>query len=200
MGSLTELPEGLPVPTNDGACDHLLGSTLPSLPLPSTAGGVVDLAARPGLTVAYFYPMTGRPGVPLPVGWDAIPGARGCTPQACGFRDHARELAALGASVVGVSTQPLVEQAEAATRLHLPFELLSDEQLVFVASLRLPVFEAGGRQLVKRLTLVVSGGLVSQVFYPVFPPDAHAAQVVSWLAQRQAEPAAAVDGRKAGRH
>jgi peroxiredoxin len=186
MASFTELPAGLPVPTNDGACDHLPGLSLPSLALPSTAGGTVDLAAQPGLLVVYFYPMTGQPGVPLPDGWDAIPGARGCTPQACGFRDRAGELAAYGATIYGVSTQPPAEQAEAAARLHLPFPLLSDERLELAQALRLPVFEAGGLLRIRRLTLIVVGGQVEHVFYPVFPPDAHAAEVLKWLAARRA--------------
>lgn len=181
MQTYTDLPPGLPVPPADGACDHLPGTRLPAVPLPSTAGGTIDLAAVPGLVVAYFYPMTGRPGVPLPAGWDAIPGARGCTPQACGFRDHARELAAVGATVFGVSTQPPAEQAEAAVRLHLPFVLLSDESLELARGLRLPTFEADGRPRSKRLTLVVRDGRIEHVFYPIFPPDTHAAGVVEWL-------------------
>jgi peroxiredoxin len=185
MESYTELPLDLPVPTDDGGCAHLPGIHLPSLWLPSTEGRFVDLSKQAGLVVAYFYPMTGRPGVPLPDGWDAIPGARGCTPQACGFRDHARDLAQLGATVFGVSTQPTDQQAEAATRLHLPFELLSDEHMELVIALGLPVFEAGGRRLVRRLTLVINSGLILKVFYPVFPPDTHATQVISWLSARK---------------
>ncbi len=183
MTSCTELPANLPVPADDGACDHLPGLTLPSISLPTTANRSVNLAAQPSRVVAYFYPMTGRPSVPLPDGWDAIPGARGCTPQSCGFRDHAGELAAFGATVFGVSTQPLAEQTEAATRLHLPFELVSDERLELVTALRLPLFEAGGRRLVRRLTLVIADGRIEHVFYPVFPPDTHAAKVVEWLAR-----------------
>jgi peroxiredoxin len=194
VGSLTELPAGLPVPIDDGGCDHLPGASLPTVPLQSTAGRAVDLAALPGLVAANFYPMTGRPGVPLPDGWDTIPGARGCTPQACGFRDHAAERARQGAAVFGVSTQPPAGQAEAATRLHLPFELLSDQRLELSAALRLPTFESGGRRLVRRLTLVLARGRVEQVFYPVFAPDMHAAEVVTWLAARHAEPGAGSDG------
>ncbi len=182
MTDYQSLPTGLPAPTDDGACGHLPGLTLPAVPLLSTRGGTVDLTALPGRVVAYFYPMTGVPGVPLPDGWDAIPGARGCTPQSCGFRDHAADLSRLGATVVGVSTQPAAEQSEAAARLHLPFPLLSDESLMLTRALRLPTFRAGGRELVRRLTLVVRTGRVEHVFYPVFPPDAHAAAVVQWLA------------------
>jgi peroxiredoxin len=181
MTDYARLPADLPVPTDDGACAHLPGLAVPAVPLPATTGGAVDLTTLPGRVVAYFYPMTGVPGVPLPDGWDAIPGARGCTPQACGFRDHAAELARLGAAVVGVSTQPPAEQAEAAARLHLPFPLLSDGRLELARALRLPTFTAGGRTLVRRLTLVVRAGRVEHVFYPAFPPDAHAATVVRWL-------------------
>ena len=186
MTDYTALPAGLPVPADDGACAHLPGHAVPALPLSATTGGTLDLAALPGRVVAYFYPMTGVPGVPLPDGWDAIPGARGCTPQACGFRDHAADLARLGAAVVGVSTQPAAEQAEAAARLHLPLPLLSDESLALTRALRLPTFRAGGRELVRRLTLVVRAGRVDHVFYPVFPPDAHAAAVVAWLTENRA--------------
>ncbi|MBX9627688.1 MAG: peroxiredoxin [Gemmataceae bacterium] len=175
------LPAGLPVPTDDGACDHLPGVAVPGVPLPPTAGREFDLSAAPGTVVAFFYPMTGRPGVPLPDGWDAVPGARGCTPQACGFRDLAAEFAAAGTAVVGVSTQPADEQAEAAARLHLPFPLLSDADLRLTAALRLPTFPAGGRERIKRLTLVIRGGRVVKVFYPIFPPDRHAAEVLAWL-------------------
>jgi peroxiredoxin len=178
------LPAGLPVPTDDGACDHLLHPRVPSVPLPSTAGRTVDLSAEPGRVVAYFYPMTGTPGVPLPAGWDAIPGARGCTPQSCAFRDHDAEIRALGATVFGVSAQSPAEQAEFAGRVHLPFELLSDERLELANALRLPLFTAGGRTLIRRLTLVLSAGVIEKVFYPVFPPDANAAEVVGWLRER----------------
>ncbi len=187
MTDFSQLPSGLPVPADDGACDHLPGRAAPSVPLQSTSGGTVDLAARPGLVVAFCYPMTGRPGVPLPDGWDAIPGARGCTPQACAFRDLAGAFAARGAAVFGVSTQSPEDQAEAAARLHLPFELLSDERLELATALRLPTFEAAGRARIRRLTLVLAGGRVERVFYPVFPSDAHAAGVLAWLAGRRLE-------------
>jgi len=196
------LPADLPVPTDDGAADHLPGLTLPAIELPSTAGGTVSLvglgADRPR-TVLYVYPMTGRPGADLPEGWDSIPGARGCTPESCAFRDHYADLAAAGAEVYGLSTQSTADQAEAADRLHLPFPLLSDEDAVLAQPpLRLPLlaapaaavggtppnpraFEAGGRLRYRRLTLVITGGLVEHVFYPVFPPDGHAAEVLAWL-------------------
>lgn len=180
----TKLPPGLPVPADDGACDHLLHSRVPAVTLPSTAGRRVDLGAEPGMVVAYFYPMTGTPGVPLPAEWDAIPGARGCTPQACAFRDHDAEIRALGATVFGVSAQAPAEQAEFAGRVHLPFELLSDERLALANALGLPLFPAGGRTLIRRVTLILSEGKIEKFFYPVFPPDANAGAVVGWLKAR----------------
>lgn len=187
MSARTDLPDDIPVPTDDGACDHLPGRQLPSVALPSTQGRHVDPAALEGTVVLYCYPMTGRPDVPLPEGWDEIPGARGCTPQSCSFRDHHAELRALGARVYGLSTQTSAEQREAADRLNLPFELLSDEQLEFCSAFDLPLFEADGRRLVKRLTLIAEDGRVVKVFYPVFPPGANAEQVLSWLQDRERE-------------
>ena len=179
------LPPDLPAPKDDGGCDHLPGMHLPPLRLPATSGRMVDLgnleAAR---TVLYCYPMTGVPGRELPEGWDAIPGARGCTPESCAFRDHHAGLEGLGAQVFGLSTQTSGYQKEMAARLHLPFEVLSDSYLRFCEALRLPTFTAGGMRLIKRLTLVVRGGTIETVFYPVFPPDTHASEVVSWLARR----------------
>jgi peroxiredoxin len=174
-------PNDLPVPEDDGAADHLTGMRLPSVPLASTSGEIVDLSALPGRTVVYCYPMTGRPDRSLPAGWDEIPGARGCTPQACSFRDHHAELRSLGASVFGSSTQDTEYQREAATRLHLPFALLSDSDLAFAGALGLPTFEVDGMVLLKRLTLVIDEGWIEKVFYPVFPPDRSAEEVVEWL-------------------
>lgn len=190
MSSLNpyELPADLPVPVDDGACDHLPRMRLPTVPLMSTAGRVVDVSRLEGRTVVYCYPRTGRPGLAIPTGWDEIPGARGCTPQSCAFRDQHAEFAALGVRVFGLSTQTPEYQREAVERLHLAFELLSDEDLVFTRALRLPTFESHwsfGHQpatLVKRLTLVVRNGAVEKVFYPVFPPDKNAEQVRAWLA------------------
>ena len=176
-----ELPNDLPVPEDDGAADHLPGMRLPSVPLASTSGEIVDLSALPGRTVVYCYPMTGRPDRSLPAGWDEIPGARGCTPQSCSFRDHHAELRSLGASVFGSSTQDTEYQREAATRLHLPFALLSDSDLAFAGALGLPTFEVDGMVLLKRLTLVIDEGRIEKVFYPVFPPDRSAEEVVEWL-------------------
>ncbi len=181
MTDFTALPPDLPRPIDDGACDHLVGLPVPPIALPSTAGREVELAALPGRTVVYCYPMTGAPGVALPESWDMIPGARGCTPQACAFRDHHQELAALGAAVFGLSTQTTDYQREMAERLHLPFEVLSDAEFRFVDALRLPTFEAGGKRLVRRLTLILRDGTIEHVFYPVFPPNESAAQVVRWL-------------------
>ena len=176
-----EPPEDLPVPTDDGAADHLPGIQVPSVPLSSTAGETVDLSTLPSRTVVYCYPMTGRPGSDLPSGWDEIPGARGCTPQSCSFRDHHAELQALGARVFGLSTQDTVYQREATQRLRLPFALLSDEDLAFADALRLPTFEVDDMVLLKRLTLIISDGRIEKVFYPVFPPDRSAQDVVGWL-------------------
>ncbi|MDP8953122.1 MAG: peroxiredoxin [Actinomycetota bacterium] len=178
-----ELPEGLPIPTDDGACDHLPGMQLSSVALTSTAGNLVDLSELPGRTVVYCYPRTGRPDEDLPQGWDEIPGARGCTPQSCSFRDHHEELRNLGTRVFGLSTQDTEYQREAAERLHLPFELLSDERLVFAGALGLPTFKAEGKTLIKRLTLIISDGRIEKVFYPVFPPHKNAGEVVEWLSR-----------------
>jgi peroxiredoxin len=179
----TVLPAGLPAPEDDGGAAHLVGLPMPSIALEVTAGGVVDLATLMGTTVVYVYPMTGVPGVEQPDGWDLIPGARGCTAEACDFRDHFSELRSAGASAVfGLSTQTSEYQREVVDRLHLPFAMLSDEALGLAASLKLPTFEAGGMRLYRRLTLILRGGVIQHVFYPVFPPNTHAAAVISWLA------------------
>src|ERR671930_1556237 len=187
--SWTDLPADLPVPEDDGAADHLPGTALPPIELRATDGRTVRLDTLTGRTVVYAYPRTGEPGKPsLVEDWDQIPGARGCTPEACGFRDHAAELRAAGAAVAGVSTQQPAEQREAAARLRLPFPLLSDADLRLATALRLPTFQVAGHTLLRRLTLVVYGGRVEHAFYPVFPPDAHAAEVLAWL---RAHPAGA---------
>jgi peroxiredoxin len=184
--NLYELPANLPVPQDDGACDHLPAMGIPSLRLESTAGRVIDLSAFSGRTVVYAYPRTGRPDVEMPKGWNDIPGARGCTPESCAFRDHFQELQALGANVFGLSTQESDYQREAVKRLHLPFELLSDSDLAFARALRLPTFEIEGMTLIKRLTLILRDGSIEKVFYPVFPPDSHAEEVTAWLASKRA--------------
>jgi peroxiredoxin len=176
------LPANLPVPVDDGAADHLVGATVPSLSIPCTAGREINLAtAAAGTLVLYCYPRTGRPGEPLPPGWDDIPGARGCTPQACAFRDHHAELQALGAEVLGLSAQPFSDQVEFAARVGLPYPLLSDPSLKLAISLGLPTFEVAGMKLYRRLTLVARAGKIVHAFYPVFPPDRNAAEVIAWL-------------------
>ena len=181
MERLTELPQDLPIPFDDGACDRLLGETLPPIALPSTQGERIDLSIIPGYVVLYCYPLTGQPDIPLPTGWDEIPGARGCTPQSCAFRDLHQELNALGARVFGLSTQSTAYQTEAVDRLHLPFPLLSDADLRFAMALKLPMFEIDRQSLIKRVTLIVKSGKIVKVFYPVFPPDRNADEVISWL-------------------
>ena len=183
MAGLTSLPADLPAPEDDGGCDHLTGMAMPAVALPATTGETVRLdRLGPGRSVVYAYPRTGRPDEALPEGWDAIPGARGCTPQACAFRDHMAELEALGARVYGLSTQDTAYQREMAGRLHLPFPVLSDERLELTAALRLPTMDVDGMTLIRRLTLIVTDGTIEHVFYPVFPPDAAAGEVIAWLA------------------
>lgn len=175
----------LPAPEDDGAARHLPGLRLPSLPLAATDGTIIDLASLSGLTVVYAYPRTGRPGEPNPEGWDAIPGARGCTPQTCAFRDRFAELQSLGvAHLFGLSTQNTAYQLELAERLQLPFPILSDESLSLTRTLGLPTFEVRGMTLLKRLTPVIRDAVVEHVFYPIFPPDQNAADVIAWLRAR----------------
>lgn len=172
----------IPAPHDDGAAAHLEGCTLPALALPATDGTSARLDQLTGRSVIYSYPMTGQPGVTLPAGWDELPGARGCTPQSCAFRDHFAELRSAGANAVfGLSTQDTAYQREAAERLHLPFPLLSDEALQLTSALRLPTLQVEGRTLLKRMAMVLSGGRIEKVFYPVFPPDRNAADVLQWL-------------------
>jgi peroxiredoxin len=180
----TVLPANLPVPEDDGAADHLEGADVPSLRLETTRGELDLAEAAEELLVLYVYPRTGRPGVEPPPRWDETPGARGCTPQSCGFRDHAGELTQLGATVVGLSAQTLDEQREAAQRLRLPHPVAADPELGLRAALGLPTFEFGGKLLYKRLTFVAETRRIVKVFYPVFPPDENAAQVVAWLRSR----------------
>lgn len=193
----TELPPDLPVPEDDGGADHLTGMTIPDVALPATDGETVRLAGLPGRAVVYCYPMTGSPDNPPPEGWDLIPGARGCTPQSCAFRDHYAELRALGARVFGLSTQRTDYQREAVERLRLPFAILSDADLEMTTALNLPTFEidqlagdVGPQRLHKRLTMIVEDGVILKVFYPVFPPDRNAADVIAWLAANPRDSAA----------
>jgi peroxiredoxin len=175
----------IPAPVDDGGAAHLTGANVPSVPLAATSGATVDLAQLAGRTVVYAYPMTGQPNVALPDGWDMLPGARGCTPQSCAFRDHYDELKGLGvAHLFGLSTQSTDYQREAAERLHLPFPILSDSALKLAQAMRLPTFEVAGMKLLKRVTLIMRDGQIETVFYPVFPPDRSASDVVDWLRHR----------------
>ncbi len=180
MTSLNQLPENLPVPEDDGACNHLHNFSLPSIKLLATNGEQIDFSSLRSVVI-YCYPMTGRPDIQQPDGWEQIPGARGCTPQSCSFRDHYSELQALGSEVYGLSTQTTDYQQEAKSRLHLPFELVSDNALNFINALNLPTFQVEGMQLSKRVTLIAQNGIITKVFYPVFPPDKNADQVIEFL-------------------
>ena len=172
----------LPAPVDDGGANHLPGVRLPSVALHATNGTCINLASLKGKTVVYAYPRTGEPGAPVPKDWDLIPGARGCTPQSCAFRDQFADLKALRVDhLFGLSTQDTAYQREVVERLHLPFPLLSDQHLILTRTLRLPTFEANGMRLLKRLTMVIHDGTIEHVFYPVFPPDRNAADVVAWL-------------------
>jgi peroxiredoxin len=180
----TTLPAGLPVPQDDGAADHLPGLPVPSLTLAASDGQAVDLAALgAGRTIVYLYPLTGRPGVDLPAGWDEIPGARGCSTEACDFRDHYADLQAAGAAGVwGMSSQDPDYQAEVVERLRLPFAMLSDPDFALAGAVGLPTFAAPGHdRLYARLTLVLRDGEIEHAFYPIFPPNTHAQQVLAWL-------------------
>jgi peroxiredoxin len=181
----TFLPPDIPAPQDDGGARHLAGMKLPDIALPTTCGGDVSLAKLGGRTVIYIYPRTGVPGVDPPPGWDQIPGARGCTPQSCGFRDHFADLKALGVdNVFGLSTQDSGYQREAAERLHLPFAILSDSELTLTRALNLPTFTTVGMTLLKRMALVIDDGTIVKTFYPVFPPDKNAEEVIGWLKAR----------------
>lgn len=179
MTNLQSLPENLPIPVDDGSANHLLGKKLPEISLAATTGGLVRLDSLSGIYVLYIYPMTGRPDVPLPNDWDLIPGARGCTPQACSYRDHHSDLKNLGASVFALSAQTTEYQKEMAQRLHLPFPVLSDAELIFASALNLPLFNVEGMNLLKRLTLICRDAKVVGIHYPVFPPD----KDIDWVLQ-----------------
>ncbi|TXH76948.1 MAG: peroxiredoxin [Thiobacillus sp.] len=184
--NLLVLPDDLPVPENDGACAHLEGMAMPAIALASTSGVKKNLGLESGISIVYFYPMTGRPDAPPMIGWNEIPGARGCTPQSCSFRDCHSELVELGAKVYGVSSQSTEDQKEAVQRLHLPFELLSDSNFELTTALKLPTFEYNSLRLIKRLTLIIENGAIRKVFYPVFPPNENAANVIAWFHQAKA--------------
>ena len=185
MTNLNQLPTDLPVPQDDGACNHLVGMPLPNVALLATDGSMVNLSQLAGRLVIYCYPMTGQPNVPLPEGWDQIPGARGCTPQSCAFRDHYQELQALNANVFGLSVQSTEYQREMATRLHLPFQVLSDEQYQFQKALKLPTFLAAGMTLLKRVTFISHQGRIEAVHYPIFPSDSDPAWVLDYLKSKK---------------
>jgi peroxiredoxin len=182
------LPPNIPVPQDDGAARHLGGMKLPDIALPATSGPAVNLSMLNGRSLVYVYPRTGVPGVQNPEGWDQIPGARGCTPQSCSFRDHYGELKQFSVMhIFGLSTQDTAYQREAAERMHLPFPVLSDEKLELTKAMRLPTFTAAGMTLLKRMAWVVDDGIVTKVFYPVFPPDKNADVVLAWLQASRAQ-------------
>jgi len=181
MTNLGQLPSDLPIPQDDGSTNHLNGFRLPQISLRSTSGMDIDLGQIKGKLVIYCYPMTGQPNVALPDGWDQIPGARGCTPQSCAFRDHYQELQALGAQVIGLSVQSTEYQKEMADRLHLPFPVVSDRDYQFQKALNMPTFVAGGMTLLKRVTLIANDGVIVGVHYPIFPSDSDASWVIDFL-------------------
>jgi len=181
MSNYNELPPNLPIPTDDGAANHLKGMRLPQLALKATNGATIQLGEIKNKLVIYCYPMTGQPNVPLPEGWDQIPGARGCTPQSCSFRDHYQELQALGAEVVGLSVQSTEYQKEMADRLHLPFPVVSDVNYEFQKALNMPTFVAAGMTLLKRITLIANNGVIEAVHYPIFPSDSDPSWVIDYL-------------------
>lgn len=183
MRDLFELPANLPVPKDDGACAHLTGAPLPDVKLATTEGRALDLRAIER-AVVFIYPRTGEPHLPAPPDWDLIPGARGCTPQSCGFRDLYAEFRALGYAVYGASTQTTEYQREFVARNHIPFEILSDAGFALTDALRLPTFVYAGERLIKRMAWVVEAGRIRHVFYPVFPPHENAARVIEWLRDR----------------
>lgn len=181
MKNFEVLPDNLPVPVDDGACQHLEGMQVPLIALTGSSGNTVIIGAAQGIVVVYFYPLIGRPDSPPMLGWNDIPGARGCTPQSCGFRDLYTEFNALGVTVYGVSSQSHAEQVEATRRLHLPFELVSDSMFELAHALVLPTFEYNSLRLLKRLTLILEDGIIRKIFYPVFPPNENAASVLNWI-------------------
>ncbi|CAM3698006.1 peroxiredoxin [Polynucleobacter brandtiae] len=184
MIDLSKTPDDLPIPLDDGAAKHLIGMSLPNITLASTNGKSIALASYPQFLVIYCYPMTGQPNVPLPEGWDQIPGARGCTPQSCSFRDHYQELKALNADVLGLSAQTTEYQKEMASRLHLPFPVVSDADFQLQKALNLPTFTAAGMTLLKRLTIIAQAGKIVAVHYPIFPSDSDPAWVMAYLRGR----------------
>lgn len=181
MTNLNQLPANLPVPEDDGSTDHLKGMKLPNVSLNATTGVAINLSQIKDKLVIYCYPMTGQPNVPLPEGWDEIPGARGCTPQSCSYRNHYQELKLLGAEVVGLSVQSTGYQKEMADRLHLPFPIISDENFAFQKALNIPTFSVAGITLLKRVTLIANDGVIEAVHFPIFPSDSDPAWVMEYL-------------------
>jgi len=181
MKDLYELPAGLPVPVDDHACDHLTGMQIPSIALDSVSGESIDLGTLAGKTVVFFYPMHGHPDAPPMIGWNEIPGARGCTPQACSFRDNYARLEELSVNVFGVSSQPLDQQKDASARLHLPYALLNDSQFRLAKAMQLPTFQYEAATFIKRITIICEDGVIRKTFYPVFPPDKNIDEVIAWL-------------------
>jgi peroxiredoxin len=184
MKNLYQLPDDLPVPVDDGACDHLTDSQIPSVALDSTSGASIDLSKVDGISVIFFYPMHGHPDALPMTGWNDIPGARGCTPQACSFRDSYTKLAKLGVKIFGVSSQPLSEQQEASERLELPYILLNDSELRLSKAMKLPTFEYDSSTFIKRITLICENGVIKKTLYPVFPPDKNVYDVLDWVEGR----------------
>ena len=184
MANLNQLPANLPIPQDDGAANHLPGMRLPRLSLCATTGKELNLVEIKGRLVIYCYPMTGQPNVALPEGWDQIPGARGCTPQSCSFRDHYQELQSLGVEIVGLSVQSTAYQQEMADRLHLPFPVVSDADYQFQRALQLPTFITAGMTLLKRITLIANDGVIEAIHYPIFPSDSDPAWVINYLKQK----------------
>lgn len=181
MKNLNKLPDDLPIPVDDGACDHLTGSRIPSVSLKGTSDTITEPGSIEGTVVIFFYPMNGRPDSPPMIGWNDIPGARGCTPQSCSFRDNYSKLEKLGVKVFGISSQPLSDQKEANFRLNLPFELLNDSQLELTKAMNLPTFEYESSTYIKRITIISENGVIKKTFYPVFPPDENVSDVIGWL-------------------
>jgi peroxiredoxin len=185
MTNLNQLPADLPVPQDDGSTNHLKGMRLPNISLNATNGKAVNLGDIKGKLVIYCYPMTGQPNVDLPDGWDQIPGARGCTPQSCSFRDHYQELQSLGAEVIGLSVQTTEYQKEMVDRLHLPFPVVSDANYQFQKALNMPAFVTAGMTLLKRVTLIANHGVIVAVHYPIFPSDSDPPWVIDYLKNHQ---------------
>ena len=186
MKDLYQLPDDLPVPIDDGACDHLLDARIPSVLLKGVSGDTVNIGEVQGKFVLFSYPMNGQPDALPGPDWSEIPGARGCTPQSCSYRDQHGDFLRSGCKVFGISSQPIEEQKEAFKRLHLPFELLNDSKLALTRAMNLPTFEYQSSEYIKRITLIVTDGLIQKVFYPVFPPDGNVHDVIDWIEKNKA--------------